>query len=106
MSENLRKVIEDLHFVSRIKCQKTKKNILKYLTKYPNYYKAFIEISKNLVALDVKPGNLKKKISKPDRLKIIKLAKSKNTNKNKKIIVQSGGWLWIIPIVIDIIKSL
>ena len=38
MSENLRKTIADLEFVSRIKCKKTKTCLLKYFAKNPKVF--------------------------------------------------------------------
>ena len=107
MSENLRKVIGDLEFVSRIKCAKTKKILLRYLANKPIYCKAFREISKNLISGNVKrPKGYRKKLSPQERKKIINLAKSKKASERKKLIVQSGGWLWLIPVVGEIIRSL
>ena len=104
MSENLRKSISDLDFVSRIKCPKTKKVLLKYLAKSPKYFLALREISNNIIKghLPIK-GNKKNKLKKYKK-NIVQLAKaSKNSKNRKSLVVQSGGWLWIVPIVSGII---
>ena len=107
MSENLRKVIGDLEFVSRIKCAKTKKVLLKYLASKPIYCKAFKEISKNLISGNIKrPKGYRKRLSPQERKSIYNLAKTKKASDRKKLIVQSGGWLWLIPVIGELIRSL
>ena len=105
MSENLRKTIADLEFVSRIKCKKTKTCLLKYFAKNPRYFMALKEITQNIIKGHVPVDNAKKKLLKKHKSKIICLSNCNKTDKNRrKLVVQSGGWLWIIPIVSALIE--
>ena len=110
MSENLKKHVKDLEFVSKIKCPKTKKQMLKYLSNNKNIYLALKEICCNLIK-----GNInisKKHKSKLNKhKKVIKeiVYKSKPIVKHRqKLVVQSVGGMWIIPLIyliIDIFKK-
>ncbi len=56
------------------------------------------------IAVNVIKGNAKTNTKTKNKLKkhknvICELTKSKNcTTKRKKLVIQSGGWLWIIPL--------
>ncbi len=107
MSENLRKLLSDFEFISRIDCPKTRKILLAYISRKPKYYKALKEISKNIISGNIKkPKSCKKRLSSQDRKRIIRLSKSKSAKQSKKLIVQSGGWMWVIPLVAEIIRLL
>ena len=105
MSENLKKHFKDLEFISKIKCDKTKKAMMKYKSKDPKIYLALREI-----ALNVIKGNIdmdkktKRKLSKHKK-NIYNIAKRGKipVKKRKNLVVQSGGWLWILPVVSTII---
>ena len=109
MSVHLKKHFRDLEFVSKIKCQKTKKALMQYIAKNPEIYKALREIALNIIE-----GNIS--IDKKSKNRLLKhkktiygiCKKSKvSAKQRKKLVVQSGGWLWILPLVtsvIDLIK--
>ena len=109
MSVNLKKHFKDLEFVSKIKCPKTKKALMKYIAKDPKIYKALREIAINIIEenmlIDKKTKN---KLSKHEKAIYGLCKQSKlSANQRKKLVVQSGGWLWILPLVtsvIDLIK--
>lgn len=94
MSDNLKKYFRDLEFVSNIKCKKTQKQLLKYLSKNPEIYLAIKEIGINVIE-----GNIKqKKLSKKQILFLNKI-KTKKSLKDCKTIIQKGGaWMWLIPL--------
>src|SRR5258708_3381909 len=96
MSENLRSVINDLTFVANIRCKKTQKNVLKYMSKEVKYRKAIKELAVNIIKGNIKIDHepTKKKVRK-HKENIYDISKLKSP----KYIEQSGGWLqWIIPI--------
>lgn len=107
MSENLRKYFSDLQFVSKIKCKKTKKILLKYLAKNPQIYSALKEIAVNVIKGNVEMDSKTKSKLRKHKKSICELAQSSKKCKNrKKLIVQSGGWLWILPVISTIIDLL
>jgi hypothetical protein len=105
MSQNLRNCLKDLEFVSKIKDSKTQKNLLKYISNSPKYHMALKEIAVNVIKGNVKT-NIKTKNKLRKHKKVIsELAKSKNcAAKRKKLVIQSGGWLWIIPLITSLIE--
>jgi len=111
MSKNLKDCFRDLEFVSKIKCVKTRQQLLKYLSHNPKVYLALKEIAANLIKgnIDIHPKH-KSKLRKHKK-DICSLANQKYkilAKKRKKLVVQNGGWLWAIPIIasaiIDLIK--
>ena len=107
MSENLRKLLADFQFISKIDCIKTRKVLLDYISKKPKYFKALKEISKNIISGNIKkPKSCKRFLTTKDRKSILKLSTAKSAKKSKSLIVQSGGWMWVIPIVSEIISLL
>ena len=97
--------LRDLEVVSNIKCNETKIALLKYLSNDPRIFKALKEIALNIIeghmTIDKKT---KKKLSKHKEIIYAICNKSKVSAKDrKKLVVQSGGWLWILPIVSSII---
>jgi hypothetical protein len=105
MSENLKYCLKDLEFVSKIKCEKTQKSLLMYLSKSPKYYLALKEIALNVIKGNVDIDNkTKKKLSKHKKNIYSLVLKNKLRSRNrKKLVIQSGGWLWIIPLITSII---
>ena len=102
MSDNLKKHFRDLEFINKIKDKKVKKNLLKYISKNPKIYLAIKEIGLNVIE-----GNIKTKLSIKNKKYLTNFKKKKSLTQCKKI-VQTGGWLWLIPIAItayDIIKN-
>jgi hypothetical protein len=107
MSENLKKYFKTLEFTSNIKCKNTQNKLLSYLANDPKIYLALKE-----VAINVIKGNIE--LNRKQKLKLIKHKKlfhkliNKQSKQNqKKLVVQSGGWLWLLPVVstvIDLIK--
>lgn len=104
MSQNLRTCLKDLEFVSKIKCNKTKKGLLTYMSKSPKYYSALREIALNIIKGNAQIDDKSKKRLKRHRKDIYDLAKNKNClTKRKKLVIQSGGWLWLIPLISSVI---
>ena len=109
MSTNLKKYFRDLEFVSKIKCKKTKLALMKYLANDPKMYTAVREVALNVIKGNVElDKKTKSKLSKHKK-NIYGLCNNKRicAKNRKKLVVQSGGWLWILPVVssiIDLIK--
>ncbi len=104
MSQNLRNCLKDLEFVSKIKCNKTKKNLLKYMSNSPKYYMALREIALNVIKGNVGTDKKTKNRLRKNKRVICELVKSKNClSKRKKLVVQSGGWLWLVPLISTVI---
>lgn len=104
MSQNLRNCLKDLEFVSKVKCSKTQKSLLRYMSKSPKYYLALKEIAVNIIKGNVSADSRTKTKLKRHKNVICAIAKNKNClNKRKKLVIQSGGWLWFIPLITSII---
>ncbi len=105
MSENLKYCLKDLEYASKIKCEKTRKYLLIYLSKSPKYYLALKEIAINIIKGNVDIDNkTKKKLSKHKKNIYSLILKNKPYLRDrKKLVIQSGGWLWIIPLITSII---
>ena len=100
MSANLKSNLPLLQIISDIKDKKLQLALLKYYSKNKKFQSALREISKNVIKGNVKLSNYKRR----------KLAKFKNNiysiayeNKPAKI-VQTCGWLWVIPIIASLLK--
>ncbi len=107
MSQNLRNCLKDLEFVSKIRCNKTKKNLLKYMSNSPKYYMALREIALNVIKGNVETDLKTKNKLRKNKKVICDLVKSKNClAKRKKLVVQSGGWLWLVPLISSVIDLL
>jgi hypothetical protein len=107
MSQNLRNCLKDLEFVSKIKCNKTQKNLLKYMSKSPKYYIALREIAINVIKGNVETDEKTKNRLRKNKNVIYNLVKSDNCSaKRKKLVVQSGGWLWLLPLISSVIDLL
>ena len=82
---------------------------MQYIAKDPKIYNALRELALNIIeekiTIDKKTKN---KLSKhKNTIYGICNRKKLSAKKRKKLVVQSGGWLWIIPLVtsvIDLIK--
>jgi len=94
MSQNLRNCLKDLEFVSKIRCNKAQKNLLKYMSKSPKYYIALREIAINVIKGNVETDKKTKNKLGKNKKATCNLVKSNNClSKRKKLVVQSGGWL-------------
>lgn len=78
MSKNLRNCLKDLEFVSKIKCSKTQKSLLRYMSKNPKYYLAIKEIAVNIIKGNVIANSRAKTKSKRHKNVICAFAKNKN----------------------------
>ncbi len=104
MSQNLMNCLKDLEFVSKIRCHKTQKKLLTYMSKNPKYYLALREIALNVIKGNAKVDDKTKRKLKKHKKDIYDYVKTKNClNKRKKLVVQSGGWLWLIPLISSVI---
>ena len=106
MSKNLKHCIKELQYVSNIKCNKTKQVMLKYISENMKIYLALREIAVNLIKGNINIDNKTKFKLRKHKNSIINLANKKRLTKSKrkKLIVQSRGWMWIIPLVTSIIE--
>ena len=107
MSLNLRKCMEKLKTLASIKDDKVRAKALADVSD-SCLYKALHEIAVNTVGKKITLSPKVKKSLRKYNLKIKKLScKTKDTKKQKKLVVQSGGFLPIlIPAVTSIITSL
>ncbi len=78
MSQNLRNCLKDLEFISKIKCNKTQKYLLKYMSKNPKYYIALREIALNVIKGNVETDKKTKKRLRRNKKVIYNLVKSDN----------------------------
>jgi len=63
---------------------------------------ALKKIAVNVIKGNVKTNTKTKKKLKKHKKVICELTKTKNcTTKRKKLVIQSEGWLWIIPLIIS-----
>src|SRR5882757_6205219 len=97
MSHNLEKHFRDLEFISKVKCDKTKKALMKYLANDPKVYKAIREIALNVIKENIPIDQQTK-----NNYDICKNSRVCSKDR-KKLVVQSGGWLWLLPVVSTII---
>ena len=101
MSDNLKKFLPTLEVVSTIRDKKLQKNVLKYFAKNKNFASALREITKNIIKGNVQLDKYKKRKISRHKTNLYSIAFSKNHSKN---IAQSGGWMWIIPIIASLLK--
>src|SRR5258708_3029237 len=107
MSQNLQKSLKDLKFISKIKCPKTKKVLLRYFSTQLRIYNALRELCLNIIkdnfGLDRKNVN---HLSKYKRIIRSIATKSKpKARERKRLIVQSGGFLsYLIPLALSFIE--
>ena len=101
MSDNLKKHFRDLEFVSKIKCPKTKKALMKYIAKDPKAYVALREIALNIIEGNVTMDKKTKNRLSKHKKTIYGICKQSKVSakERKKLVIQSGGWLWILPLV-------
>src|SRR5882757_8730376 len=103
MSDNLRQCLSDLNYLTKIKCAKTRKIFLKYLSKNPKIYLAIKEIAFNVIKGRPKINMKTKYILHRYKKQFCAFADSKKNIQAKtkqKLIVQSGGWIyWLVPII-------
>jgi hypothetical protein len=107
MSSNLRNCIQKLIIISKIKNQSLRKKVL--LNLYDEcLYKALYEVAVNTVSKNVPLKKKDKLLLRKHKLKIQKLACfTRNKQKRKSLISQSGGFLPIlIPTIASILTSL
>jgi hypothetical protein len=107
MSDNLQKCIRDLEFVSKISCVRTQRAVLRYLSKNPKFCRAVKEIAVNVIKgnIDLNEQTLNK--LRPHKKLLRKLiSKKTNKTKRKELVIQSGGWFWLIPVITGIIDLL
>lgn len=100
MSVNLKAHLPLLEIISAIKDRKLQLALLKYYSKNKKFQSALKEISKNVIKGNVKLSNYKRRKLSKFKSNIYSIAYE---NKPKKI-VQTGGWLWVIPIIASLLK--
>ena len=105
MSKHLLSCFKDLELISKYN-EKDRQKLLKILSKNPKYYLGLKEIAVNLIKgnINLEP-KVKRKLLKQRKV-IRKFTKKNNKIQRKKIVIQSGGWLWILPIIQGILSLL
>jgi hypothetical protein len=106
MSSYVKECFKDLEFISKIKSAEAKKVMLKYYSQNPKIYLALREIAINVIKGHIDLDNKKKIALRQHKKQICELASSRKklcAKSRKKLVVQSGGWLWLIPIISNII---
>ena len=107
MSDNLKKCIEELKLVMKIK-DKTKRNIiLEYLSQKDEIYNALREIAVNIMKKNIKLNkNQLKRLGRHGNT-IIDLNDGVKRKQRKRIVQQSGGFLpWLLPVVATVLGSI
>lgn len=105
MSDNLRRALPILQFVSEVTNKRLRTLILKELSKKPHIYKAIKELVTNTMKQNIKlPHGAKIKLKKhAGRLQQF----TKKSVSKRKLVVQSGGFLPIlIPLLASLLKNL
>lgn len=107
MSCNLKKCINKLLVISKVKNLSLRKKLLKDISCDEKVFAALQEIALNTVHSNVPletPVKKKLRKYKKDILKLTKKVKSKR--KQKSLVVQSGGFLpFLIPAVLSVLTS-
>ena len=108
MSKNLRQCYEKLKFISQIKDEKLRKKLLNRVNDnclYSALHEIAINTLKGKIPLN---SNQKRKLKKHKKLLINLSKKTKDNNRKKKLVKQTGGALLplIIPALASIISSL
>jgi len=80
--------------------------IMKYLAKDVKVYKAIREIAINVIKENIPIDKKTKKKLSMHKKNIYSICKNSKVSPKdrKKLVVQSGGWLWLLPIVSSIIE--
>lgn len=110
MSEILREYLPILKTIASIKSNKIRKDVLKQVSHDPKLYKALREVAKNIKARKLNLSNHQKSSLTKDKKLILALIKKGNkSNKQKKLVIQSGQGLFLpiaIPLVAALIETL
>ena len=106
MSRNLRTCMEKLKLIAQIPNPNTRKTVLKSLCD-ECLYKALYEIAVNTVNNKVPLTVKQKRHLRRYKLKILQLTrKTNNKNRQKQLVVQSGGIIpYLIPAIAAILGS-
>jgi hypothetical protein len=81
--------------------------LLTYMAKNPKYYLALREIALNVIKGNAQVDDKTKRRLSKHKKSIYELVKSKHSlAKRKKLVIQSGGWLWLIPSISSVIDLL
>ncbi|MDI9312369.1 MAG: hypothetical protein QM535_19320 [Limnohabitans sp.] len=103
MSDKVKKNLESLVFISKLKNIKTRKKILSLFVNDKSFCDAIREIVLNTINKVIPLSAIEKKKLKP--YKKVLLNFNKRRKNNKKRIIQSGGFLPIlIPILLSLLK--
>ncbi len=113
MSDNLKKVIQTLYMVAKVRGKKKREALLRGMSKDPNIYLALQEIQPtSLQAYNTLNKNIKLTEAHHKRLRGYKrlleeLANGIKAKYKKRVVVQSGGFLPVlIPLVLSILNGL
>ena len=104
MSPTLRKYLNNLEFIASIKDKKVRNGVLKQYSSLSDFHRALREVAENTVKQNIPLYRIQKKRLKPHRKALLGLLnKNKSEKLKKKKVIQSGGFL---PILIIILLSL
>ncbi len=106
MSKQLRENLPHLQTIASVKDKKLQLSLLKYFSKKKSFKKALREISKNLIKGNVPLSKYRKSLIKKHRKNIYAVAYNNRIDSDNlsKQVIQTGGWLWIIPIIASLSK--
>lgn len=106
MSDNLEKHFPKLELISKVKCKKARRIILKDFCQDPTFCKAVREIVKNTINRNVKLSeNDKSKLRKHRTILLGIVNKKRNKKRTKELVQQIGSGLFL-PIGIPAVASL
>lgn len=107
MSQNLRRTIVLLEFVSKIKNKKLRYQNLQILGSNINVIKALREIAFNIVNKNVDlPIHTKRKLKNHKAVLVALSKKARSKSYRKKLVVQAGGALpFLIPLVLNLLGT-
>ena len=104
MSSTLKKYLNVLEFISKIKDKRVREGVLKQYANFDDFYQALYEIAINLVNKNFPLSNEIKKKFKPHKQKILSLTRNnKSARVRRKKVIQTGGFL---PLLIPLLLSL
>lgn len=94
MSQNLKKCLQKLVLFANVKNKKVKNHLLTSVSCNDDIFCALQEIARNTVKRNIKLNRSERKMLKKYQKKILALSfKTKDKNKRKKLVLQSGEFI-------------
>jgi len=109
MGDNLKRCIHELSYIANLS-PKLRKQALSQFACNDCYFKAIKEIAKNIISKNIIPLNKRKiKSNWKNIIEVSGINKVKKRPKyiKRKLVNQSGGWIWsVIPVVLSILSTI